>query len=90
MAIYVRTQDRAKIVEISSITYSERKKTTRSKIGDSVTSEVIDVSHKILGDHTSLGEYVSKERCFEIMTEIQNTIVSHTGNTAIMYNMPEI
>jgi hypothetical protein len=89
MTIYVRTQDKAKIFEINSVSYEEKKKTSRTVYGDNVTSETVESKHILSGSNKVLGEYISKERCLEIMTEIQNTIANHNPNTTIVYNMPE-
>ena len=43
-----------------------------------------------MGDIKQLGEYMSKERCLEIITEIQNIIANHDVNTGIVYSMPNV
>lgn len=90
MTIYVRTQDKAKMINVSSVSYEEKRKTKRTFWEDNVTSEVTESRHILMGDNKQLGEYVSKERCLEIMTEIQNIIANHDVNTAIVYNMPTV
>lgn len=89
MNFFVRTQDKTKIAEINFISYEENKKTTKTKICDSVTEETTVTTHKIVGGNRTLGEYQSKERCLEIIDEVQNAISIHTSNAPIIYNMPE-
>lgn len=89
MIIYVRTQDKTKMFEISAVNYQEKRKTKRVMYEDAVTSEIIESRHILSDGNKDLGEYATKERCFEIMTEIQNAIAIHGANDTIVYNMPE-
>lgn len=90
MIIYVRTQDKAKMFEVCAVSYKEERKTKRTVWEDNVTSEVTESRHILMGDNKQLGEYMSKERCLEIITEIQSIIANHDLNTAIVYSMPNV
>lgn len=90
MTIYVRTQDKAKMFEVNAVSYKEERKTKRTVWEDNVTSELIESRHILMGDNKQLGEYMSKERCLEIITEIQNIIANHDVNTGIVYSMPNV
>ena len=89
MTIYVRTQDKTKMFEISSVSYEEKRRTTKNVYDDTVTSETIEVRHILKGDGKLLGEYITKVRALEIMTEIQKKIVKDGTTSTIMYDMPE-
>ena len=87
MTIYVRTQDKLKMFEISSVSYEEKRKTIRNHSAN-VKEEIIEIRHILMGDTNLIGDYASKDRCLEVMTELQNKIATHNSNTTIVYNMP--
>ena len=89
MKVFVRTQDRTKILEIDCIYYEAKKTTSRTVVSENVSSETIVVRHRLICCNCTLGEYNSKERCLEIMDEIQSTIDTHSTNSTLVFNMPE-
>lgn len=89
MKVFVRTQDRTKIFEIDCIYYEEKKTTRKTVLSENVTSETVEMRHRLICCNRTLGEYDSKERCLEIMDEIQRTIETHSSDSSLVYNMPE-
>lgn len=90
MKIFVRTQDRSKILEVDCISYEEKKKTTRTVHSESVTAETVESRHRLVCCNRTLGEYESKERCLGILDLIQHAISKQNSNTTLVYEMPEV
>lgn len=90
MKVFVRTQDRTKILEIDCIYYEEKKTTRKTVQSDNVTSETVETRHRLICCNRTLGEYGNKARCLEIMDDIQRTIDSRSSYSSIVYTMPEI
>lgn len=83
MNLWVRSQDKERLVKVSNVQYTYRK-------GDLYS----DVRGKhYIGTYYDnleiLGEYATKERAIEILDEIQNYILlPNTDNSAYVYQMP--
>lgn len=90
MKVFVRTQDRTKILEIDCIYYEEKKTTRKTVLSENVTSETVEIRHRLVCCNRTLGDYDSKERCLAIMDDIQRTIEARSGNSSLIYNMPEV
>lgn len=90
MKVFVRTQDRTKILEIDCIYYEEKKTTRKTVQSGNVTSETVEMNHRLICCNRTLGEYESRERCLEIIDEIQRTIDNRSSYSSIVYTMPEI
>ena len=90
MKIFVRTQDRTKILEIDCISYEGKKKTSRTVYANNVTEESVEIRHTLVCCGKTLGEYASKERCLDVMSDIERAIANHNSNLNLVYNMPEI
>lgn len=90
MKIFVRTQDRSRIIEIDCISYEEKRTKTRTAYSNTVTEEAIETRHRLVCCGKTLGEYASKERCLDVMSDIQNAIATHNSNLNLVFNMPEI
>lgn len=84
MELWVRSQDKERLIKVSNVQYTYRK-------GDLYS----DVRGKhCIGTYYDnleiLGEYATKERVLEVLNEIQNYILlPNTDNSAYVYNMPE-
>lgn len=84
MELWVRSQDKERLIKVSNVQYTYRK-------GDLYS----DVRGKhCIGTYYDnleiLGEYATKERALEVLNEIQNYILlPNTDNSAYVYNMPE-
>ena len=89
MSFFVRTQDRTKILEIDSINYDEKKTTRKIVQRNNVISEVVEERHRLVVGNRVLGEYESKERCLEIVDDIQHTIETQGVDSTLVYNLPE-
>jgi hypothetical protein len=89
MKVFIRTQDRTKILEIDCVYYEEKKTTRKTVQSDNVTSETVETRHRLICCNRTLGEYGNKARCLEIMDDIQRTIDSRSSYSSIVYNMPE-
>lgn len=90
MTLFIKTQDKARLLEVNCVTYEAKRRVKKNVTSDTVFEEIIEERHKLTCCGTTLGEYATKERCLEIMTEIQNIIANHDVNTAIVYNMPNV
>ena len=88
MNVFVRTQDRTKILEIDCIYYEAKKTTSRTVVSENVSSETIVVRHRLICCNRTLGEYDSKERCLEIMDDIQANIDMRNSSSTLVYTMP--
>lgn len=89
MGLFIRTQDRTKILEIDCINYDEKKTTRKTVLSENVTSETVEMRHRLICCNRTLGEYESKERCLAIIDDIQATINARSTNNTLVYNMPE-
>lgn len=90
MTIYVRTQDKARLLEVNCVTYEAKRKVKKNVTSDTVFEEIIEERHKLTCCGTTLGEYATKERCLGIMQEIEDKINSEKSYNAVTYNMPEV
>lgn len=88
MSFFVRTQDRTKILEIEGINYDEKKTLRKTVQQNNVTSEVVEERHRLVVGNRVLGEYESKERCFEVIDDIQRTLETRGADSNLVYNMP--
>ncbi len=89
MKVFVRTQDRTKILEIDCIYYEEKKTTRKTVLSENVTSETVEIRHRLVCCNRTLGDYDSKERCLAIMDDIQLTVETRGVDNTLVYNMPE-
>lgn len=89
MLIYARTQDKAKILKIDGMNYEQLRNVKKTVFSGNVTEESVEVKHNLVWQKRLLGEYASKERCLQIMTEFQNAIDNKSDNSTVVFNMPE-
>lgn len=82
--MYIRSQDREKLyrfgISFNTLEYSEEQ-----------ISKVRNMRHTICisdGCLEEIGEYESKERCMEILDEIETAAILSNKSTAV-YQMPE-
>jgi hypothetical protein len=73
--LYIRTQDRSALLECTEIHYNETKHTNRK------------TKHTIIANFGLAGEYATKERCLEIIDDIENRLVEDVD--FVLYTMPE-
>lgn len=90
MTLFVRTQDKARLISTDCVYYEEKRKTSKVIHIDNVYEEVIESRHRLVCCNRLLGEYETKERCLEIIDEIQQKISNERTFQAITYNMPEV
>lgn len=90
MKVFVRTQDKTKIMEIDCIYYDEKSTTKKTLRSENVMSETIVTRHRLICCNRTLGEYGNKARCLEIIDDIQRAIESHNADSALVYKMPEV
>ena len=89
MTIFIRTQDKSKIIDVNCVSYEEKRTVSKVAHSDNVYEEVTVSRHRLVCCGKFLGEYASKERCFEIIDEIQQKIDNERTLQSIIYNMPE-
>lgn len=90
MKLFIKTQDKARLLEVNCVTYEAKRKVKKNVTSDTVFEEIIEERHKLTCCGTTLGEYATKERCFGIMQEIEDKINSEKSYNAVTYNMPEV
>ena len=90
MDIYVRTQDKTKLVQTNCVSYEAKTKIKKVVHSDSISEEIIEERHRLTSNGKVLGEYSSKARCFEIMNEIEQKIELEKNYNTTIYNMPEM
>lgn len=88
MTVFVRTQDKAKILSVDCIYYDEKKTTKKIPQSENVIVETTVLTHRLVCCNRTLGEYESKERCLAIMDDIQNAINTQGKNATLVYSMP--
>jgi hypothetical protein len=89
MTLFIRTQDKTKLIEANCVVYETKRKIAKRVHNESVHEEIIEEKHNLVCCGRLLGEYASKERCFEIIAEVQNKIENEKAFQSITYNMPE-
>ena len=78
MELWVRSQDKLKLVKVNYVYAIENKINSFSIYGETIDSAPI------------IGRYETKERAIEVLDEIQNYILlPNTDNSAYVYEMPE-
>ena len=78
MELWVRSQDKLKLVKVNYVYAIENKINSFSIYGETIDSAPI------------IGRYETKERAIEVLDEIQNYILlPNTDNSAYVYKMPE-
>lgn len=90
MTLFIRTQDKTKLIEANCVVYETKRKIAKRVHSESVHEEIIEEKHNLVCCGRVLGEYASKERCYEIIDEIQQKIGNERSSVAITYNMPEV
>ena len=78
MELWIRSQDKLKLVKVNYVYAIENKINSFSIYGETIDSAPI------------IGRYKTKERAIEVLDEIQNYILlPNTDNSAYVYEMPE-
>ena len=78
MELWIRSQDKLKLVKVNYVYAIENKINSFSIYGETIDSAPI------------IGRYETKERALEVLDEIQNYILlPNTDNSAYVYEMPE-
>ena len=78
MELWIRSQDKLKLVKVNYVYAIENKINSFSIYGETIDSAPI------------IGRYETKERAIEVLDEIQNYILlPNTDNSAYIYQMPE-
>lgn len=90
MTLFVRTQDKSRLVDANCIVYECKTKVSKVVHSDNVYEEVLESRHRLVCCNRLLGEYESKERCLEIIDEIQQKIGNERSFQSVIYNMPEV
>ena len=73
--LYIRTQDRTALLEATDVHFLETKHTSRK------------TKYSICVNFGCVGEYASRERCLEIIDEIENRLAEDVD--FVLYSMPE-
>jgi hypothetical protein len=82
--LYIRTQNRMELMRIDPLELLEFLYFTHKKICHFVCYKKDNSTSKII-----IGEYESKERCLEVLDEIEDFISIHSAEENIVYRMPE-
>lgn len=84
MELWIRSQDKTRLIKVSNVQYTYRKGDLYSDVrGNHYIGTYYD-------NLEILGEYTTKERAIEVLDEIQNYILlPNTDNSAYVYKMPE-
>lgn len=78
MELWIRSQDKLKLVKVNYVYAIENKINSFSIYGETIDSVPI------------IGRYETEERALEVLDEIQNYILlPNTDNSAYVYEMPE-
>jgi hypothetical protein len=89
MIIYARTQDKSKILKIEGMDYEQKRTVKKTVYGGNVTEEIVETKHNLVWARRFLGEYATKERCLEVMTQFQTAIDNKSTDSTLVFNMPE-
>lgn len=90
MTLFVRTQDKARLIDANCVVYECKTKVSKVVHSENIYEEVTESRHRLVCCNRLLGEYATKERCLEIIDEIQQKISNERTFQAITYNMPEV
>ena len=88
MKVFVRTQDKKQLIEINSISYKQKNKTIKNVYNGNITNEEIEIRHLIVYGNQTLGEFISEERCLNVISEIHSAIANHSSTMNFVYDMP--
>ena len=88
MKIFVRTQDKRQLIEINSVSYKQKNKTIKNVYNDNITNEEIEIRHLVVYGNQTLGEYISEERCLNVISDIHSAIANHISTMNLVYDMP--
>lgn len=89
MKLWIRTQDRKRIIEINNISCSVRKQTVNKPDAlGTITRETFS-EYFVINGGLVLGQYDSEERCIEIIDEVQGVIEKGKNSETTFYEMPE-
>ena len=88
MKIFVRTQDKKQLIEINSVSYKQKNRTIKNVYNGTITNEEIEIRHLVVYGNQTLGEYISEERCLNVISEIHAAVANHSSNMNLVYDMP--
>lgn len=72
--LYIRTQDREALLECNEIHYTKTKQSNHK------------AKFNLVANFNCVGEYASKERCLEIIDEIENRLAQDVD--FVLYTLP--
>lgn len=89
MKLWLRTQNQERLCEIDCISYSAINSTiNKNDLLGELTSETQTI-HSLISRGINLGRYSTKERCFEILDELQTIIEKGKNSETVIYKMPQ-